>query len=76
MLEEGNSPMPMLSHNNQIALAVITSHAGHSNSQQTAQESLANAQREESYAQATEDRPTQLHVSVNTEGVYTYRIFR
>ena len=66
--------MPTLSHNNQIALAVISSHTGHSNSQQTAQESLANAQREENYAQAI-DSPNKLRLSVSKEGVYTFRTY-
>ena len=67
--------MPSLTHNQQIAMAVIQSSTGTSNARLIAQESLQNAESEESYALATDSDPQPLHMSVNATGVYTFRTF-
>lgn len=62
-----------LTHSNQIALAVISASTGHTNSKQIAKECLANAREEEFYALATDSEPAKMKMSVNKQGVYSFR---
>ena len=66
--------MPMLNRSHQIAMAVISASTGH-HGQQIAKESLENAQMDEYHDLATDNDRPQVQMSINKQGVYTFRTF-